>query len=323
MIKPEDVRSPVALVSTTSFVIMAGITTWALAKGGTGPLLNQGTPSSFQGLSRGWAWFYAITSSVGGISSGILNQADFTRFVPRQGMQIPGNVLAPLVPGIIVPLFGLLTASATMNIYGGEPIWNPLELIIRWMSADYSPISRVAAFTCSVGFMSSQLAENVLANGYAAGMDLAGLFPHWINIRRGALIAALLSWVPRPWLFYHSSSNFIAIMSSFSVFLAPLTGIMMCDYFLVRNQKIELSNLFSDTPNGAYWYQGGINWMAMLTWVFCFIPALPGMLATFNAEIVVSEILMNYYHGNYIFGMSGLIGSCPNKAIPYTGADAG
>lgn len=25
-------------------------------------------------------------------------------------------------------------------------------------------------------------------------------------------------------------------MSSFSVFLAPLTGIMMCDYFLLRRQ---------------------------------------------------------------------------------------
>lgn len=196
-------------------------------------------------LSPAWTWMYAITSSIGGISSGILNQSDFTRFARKQNVQVPSTLFGLVFPGVIVPLFGILTASATVNIYGGEPYWNPLTLVIQWMLDDYSAKSRAAAFFCSLGFVINQLAEYILGNGFEAGMDLDGLFPKYFNIRRGCLPWALLSWAVQPWLIYNTASVFVAAMAALSVFLEPLTGIMMVDYFAIRDPKIEVSQLYT------------------------------------------------------------------------------
>lgn len=113
-------------------------------------------------MSTSWAWIYGIVASVGNISAGILNQSDFTRFARRQGVQVPGMIISLLVPGVVVPIFGILTASATMAIYGGEAYWNPLTILHQWMLDDYSTKARAAAFFCSLGFVISQLAENTL-----------------------------------------------------------------------------------------------------------------------------------------------------------------
>lgn len=189
-----------------------------------------------------------------------------------------------------------------MNIYDGEAYWNPLTLVIQWMLDDYSATSRAAAFFCSLGFIISQLAENILGNGFAAGMDLAGLFPKYINMRRGCLIGALLSWAVQPWLFYNTSSVFVAVMSAFSVFLAPLTGIMMVDYFFIRKQRVEVSQLYTGSKEGSYWFTYGVNWRAIITWVVCFAPAMPGMIAALNTTIKVNYGATAYYRGNYLFG---------------------
>ncbi|GJC94418.1 NCS1 nucleoside transporter [Colletotrichum higginsianum] len=250
-----------------------------------------------------WAWVYGIIASVGNISAGILNQSDFTRFARRQGIQVPGIVFSLFVPGMIVPVFAILTASASMAIWGlDEPMWNPLTVITQWMVDDYSAKARAGAFFCSLGFVLGQIAENILGNGYAAGMDLAGLLPTWITIRRGALLAAALSWAVQPWEFYNTASVFVSVAASFSVFMGPLTGIMMTDYFVVRRQKIEMSQLYTGSKEGAYWYTYGFNWRAFVAWVVCFVPAMPGMIAAVNPSVKISDGLYKYYLGNYIFG---------------------
>lgn len=281
---------------------MLGITIWACTTaGGTGPLFKQGA-TQVPSLSHSWAWVYGIISGVGASSAGILNQSDFTRFSTKQGVQVPGIIFALLVPGIVVPIMGIVTASASVTIYGGEAFWNPLTLITQWMLEDYSAKVRAGAFFCGFGLILSQIAENVISNGYAAGMDLAGLFPKYIDIRRGCMICVLLSFAVQPWLFYNTASVFVAVASSFSVFLGPLTGVMLADYFIIRKRRIEISQLYTGSPEGSYYYTKGVNWRAIITWFGCFAPAMPGMIASVNPSVVVSEGLLNYYRGNYIFG---------------------
>lgn len=281
---------------------MLSITVWAyITAGGPGPLFTDGT-SVVSPIPPAWAFIYGIVASVGGISAGIVNQSDYTRFATKPGVQVPGILFSLFVPGMIVPFLGILTASASMTIYDGAPFWNPLTLITQWMLNDYSPAARAGSFVCGLGLMISQIAENVLGNGYAAGMDLAGLVPKYINIRRGCLICVVLSFAVQPWLFYNTASVFLAVAASFSVFLGPLTGIMMADYFIVRKQRIEISQLYTGSKEGAYWYTHGVNWRAMGSWFVCFAPALPGMIANVNPNVIVSDWFLNYYRGNYIFG---------------------
>ncbi|RVX68775.1 hypothetical protein B0A52_07661 [Exophiala mesophila] len=302
LVRPENAKWPVLFANGITFFVMLGITIWATNKaGGPGPLWYTGS-TSIPGMNYAWAWVYAIVASLGGISAGIINQSDFTRFARRQGVQVPGILFSLFIPGMAVPIMGLLTASASVEIYGGDPFWNPLTLITQWMLDDYSATSRAAAFFCGLGFIISQLAENIMANGYAAGMDLAGLFPKFINIRRGAIIGALLSWVVQPWLFYNTSSVFVATAASFSVFLGPLTGIMLADYYIIRRQNIEVTQLYTGSSEGSYYFWYGFNLRAIIVWVVCFVPAMPGMIGTLNPNIYVGQGAIQYYWGNYLFG---------------------
>ncbi|RFU32809.1 hypothetical protein B7463_g3585, partial [Scytalidium lignicola] len=304
-IRPENARNPVAVANAITFLVMMALCIWATSRGGVGPLIHKG--GGYTMMSRSWAWLYGISSSVGGVISGVLNQSDFTRFAHKQGVQVVGNIFSLLVLGTIIPIFSILTASATVNIYGGDPYWNPLTIVMQWMTDNYTPGSRAAAFFCSLGLLISQLAENIYGNAYSGGIDLSGLFPKYINIRRGCFLCALLSWAVQPWLVFNSASVFVATMSAFTVFLVPLVGIMLTDYFIIRKQRIELSQLYTSDPDGAYWFHYGFNWRAILVWIVCFAPGIPGMINSINPTIQVGSGMTNYFRGNYIYSFIGSV----------------
>jgi NCS1 family nucleobase:cation symporter-1 len=77
---------------------------------------------------------------------------------------------------------------------------------------------------------------------------------------------------------------------------------MLADYWIIRHQKIQISQLYTGSPEGSYWYTFGFNWRAIISWVVGFAPAMPGMIANVNLSVTVSEGALNYYRGNYLFG---------------------
>ncbi len=83
MVRPEKSKWPVAFANVTTFFVMLGICIWATTQaGGPGPLWHLGS-TSVVGFTRAWAWLYGICASLGGISAGILNQSDYTRFARK------------------------------------------------------------------------------------------------------------------------------------------------------------------------------------------------------------------------------------------------
>lgn len=80
---------------------------------------------------------------------------------------------------------------------------------------------RAAVFFAGVGLVICQLAINTIDNAFSAGMDLAGLLPKYLNIRRGAYISLILSIAMCPWQLLASAGTFISVMGAYSVFLGP------------------------------------------------------------------------------------------------------
>ena len=44
---------------------------------------------------------------------------------------------------------------------------------------------------------------------------------------------------------------------------APISGILLADYFFLRKQKLNLRALFEDDPSGEYYFHRGFNWLAL------------------------------------------------------------
>jgi NCS1 family nucleobase:cation symporter-1 len=79
----------------------------------------------------------------------------------------------------------------------------------------------------------------MLLGGLAGGCDLAVLWPQVINIRRGKFITAAVSLLTFPWILYNSTTSFTAVLNGYAVLLAPFSGILVADYFVIRRFKSE------------------------------------------------------------------------------------
>ena len=64
-------------------------------------------------------------------------------------------------------------------------------------------------------------------------------------------------------------------LTGYGAFLAPILGIMLCDYFLIRNQNLVLEDLYSADKNSSYYFTNGVNYKAMLAFAVGVLANLP------------------------------------------------
>ena len=115
-----------------------------------------------------------------------------------------------------------------------------------------------------------------------------------------------------PWEFLNTANAFISVLSGFSIFLGPLAGIMMADYFLIRRQKLKLSDLYTANDSSIYWYTHGFNFRAFGVWALAVFPCLPGWLNSVSSGSI--KVPIGWVHVSYLgwlLGSSHLPASAP------------
>ncbi|KAJ7129214.1 hypothetical protein C8R44DRAFT_978644 [Mycena epipterygia] len=100
-------------------------------------------------------------------------------------------------------------------------------------SGEGSGKARAGVFFLALGLALTSGFEKNCGNAVAGGIDLSGMFSRYINIRRGAFIIFMAARICQPWQLVNQATTFLTVISSFSVFLAPMMGIMSCDLFIL------------------------------------------------------------------------------------------
>ncbi|QLG73946.1 hypothetical protein HG535_0F04580 [Zygotorulaspora mrakii] len=254
--------------------------------------------STATGSTYSWAWVYLISYWFGSVSPGSVNQSDYSRFASSKTALWLGTILALLIPTTLVPVFGVIGASTTYKLYG-ESMWMPSDIFNHWLTEDYSAGARAGAFFCGVSFMMSQVAYTVSNAGFASGMDLAGLLPKYINIKRGALLCAVVSVACQPWNFYNNSSTFLTVMSSFGIVMTPIISVTICDNLVIRKRNYSVSQAY--LLKGEYYFYKGVNWRAVFAWVAGMTPGLPGIAWEVNNNYFHNTGIVNFYYGDSFF----------------------
>lgn len=297
-VKPRKVNIPSIVTCFMTLFAIIGMMAYLISEnGGPGPLYYKEVTLSAG--KRSWMWLFAITIWYSGVSAGVANQSDYSRFASGKKSCYWGLFLGIVLPGTFVSLAGMLCASACQQLYG-TAYWTPDEIVFQWLGESYSAKGRAAAFFIGISFTGSQLFLNLTQNGYACGMDLAGIFPKYINVTRGTLFVQLISWVVQPWTFFNTSSSFLNAMSSFGIFTTPIMTINIVEFYLVRKSKITLLDFFSLSSKGAYWYWHGFNWRAVTALLVGISLGIPGLVFSTNENLPVNTAMMNYFYG-YIF----------------------
>ncbi|KAI0916920.1 hypothetical protein AcW1_007757 [Taiwanofungus camphoratus] len=286
MVPPEKLQKPFfvsfLLFSGTAF----GLLIWAVhtAGGGGGPLFHQ--PATTPNV--GWAFVYGIMSVLGAWGGGTLGQSDWTRYASRRFSPTVSQLITAPLTISVTAIIGIIVTSCGQQILG-ELYWSPITMLAQIQEHYHSsPRARAAVFFGGIGCVATQLAISVVLNSVSTGMDMAGLAPRYINIRRGASIMAAVGVCTNPWQILSTGKLFLAVLSGFGVFIAPMTGVMLADYLVVRKCKLNMHDLYVGNSSSAYWYWHGFHWRAALAWVLGVWPLMPGFITTASGSTKVN-----------------------------------
>ncbi|WVQ82263.1 hypothetical protein IAT38_004391 [Cryptococcus sp. DSM 104549] len=275
LVPPERLQRPFVFSSIAFGCTLIGLLAWAVPKaGGGGPLFH--TPNTADSTS--FSMMLGITSILGSWGSGTLGQSDWVRYSERRYYPMLSQLIAAPVMITACALTGVVVTSASSQILG-EVVWQPVALLSAIQDYYHSSSGvRAAVFFAGFGCTCAQLSINVLLNSVSTGMDMAGLWPKYINIRRGAYLLAAFGLASNPWQLLASASTFISVISGIGIFSAPLTGILVADYILIRRCRLKVEDLYIGDKRSTYWYQGGFHWRAVLAFVVASWPFCPGFI---------------------------------------------
>ncbi|KAK7618777.1 permease for cytosine/purines, uracil, thiamine, allantoin-domain-containing protein [Phyllosticta citricarpa] len=275
MIPPEKLQLPFRITFVMITLTMFGMLGWAVhAAGGPGELFYTG--STKHGSTLSWNAVFGLQSIIGSQASGCLGQSDWTRYARTPNSALFGQLFCATILITVTAVCGILITSAAADVYG-EYIWNPFELLLEVQLRNPSDSAqRAGTFFAGLGFLVSQLALCQMLNGVSTGMDMAALCPKWINIRRGCYILTVIAIAICPWNYVVNPGTFITVLSGWSVFLSPMTGIVISDYFLVRFGEYHIGDMYMGNKKSCYWYWHGFNFRAFTAWILGMAPLLPG-----------------------------------------------
>jgi NCS1 family nucleobase:cation symporter-1 len=145
--------------------------------------------------------------------------------------------------------------------------------------------------------------------------------PKYFNIRRGVLFAVVIGgWAMVPWVILSSAKTFLSFMSAYAVFMAPIAGIMLIDYWIIKRRKYDVPALYD--PRGIYhtWVSevftifscyeifflksnSAQNWRALATISLVIVPMLPALANKVTPwSVQLPDGLINIFNINWLYG---------------------
>ncbi|MCW1924707.1 NCS1 family nucleobase:cation symporter-1 [Luteolibacter arcticus] len=285
-------------VLSAPFLLLVGVAlmVWAVAKaGGFGPV--------FAGNSRALpvneflpVFGAGLTAMVGFWATLSLNIPDFSRYARSQKDQVLGQAIGLPPTMTLYSFIGIVVTGATVVIYGGDGIWNPVDVIGKigspWLSA-------LALIALAIATLSTNIAANVVS----PANDFSNLAPKHISFRTGGMITAVIGILMMPWKLYADPNGYIFTwLIGYSALLGPIAGIMIADYFVLRRRKLDVDELYR--TNGIYRFTNGFSLAGLSAFLLSVSPNLPGFLVQIGAldAASVPDIFETLYRQAWFVG---------------------
>ncbi|MGH7719424.1 MAG: cytosine permease, partial [Gemmatimonadaceae bacterium] len=286
--------SPFLLV--VGFALLA----WAWTRaGGLGAMLENPAGTTGDRSGVGAVFGAGLTSAVAFWGTMALSIPDFSRFARSQKDQVVGQTVGLPAAMALFAFVGAAVTNATSVIYGSR-IADPVTLLAR--------IGGPAMIILSmVGLAVATLTTNIAANVVAPANGFSNLAPQRISFRAGAMITAVIGILMLPWRLYNDAAAYIFTwLIGYGALLGPVAGILLADYFVLRRQQLNVSDLYR--RGGQYEYANGVNWVAVLALVLGVLPNLPGFLGALGV-VRPSPLATAVYNSAWFVGFGVAFGA--------------
>jgi len=287
---------------------------WAKAGGGllseVGDIFSGGTRSGgFEGLGSFGAFIAVFSIMVGYFAAVVINFGDFARFVKNESEMKKGNLWGLVGNVIFFSFITLMITGGTIAIFG-EYIASPTDMVAKVDNLFLTIIAAFAFFAATVGI-------NMVANFIPPAYDLANLMPKKINFRMGGLITAGCGFViGGMWVAVITQMGLFPFVNTLGAILAPVFGIMIVDYYIIKKERLSVDDLFDASPKGKYHYNNGFNHKGMLAW------GISGYIAigTVWPNILIFDGLTNFFAnlgggGGYAWMIGAALGAIIHLVI--------
>ena len=262
---------------------------WAKAGGGllseVGNIFSGGARSGgFEGLGTFGAFLAVFSIMVGYFAAVVINFGDFARFVKNEDEMKKGNLWGLVGNIIFFSFITLMITGGTIAVFG-EYIEQPIDMVAKVDNILLTIIAAFAFFAATVGI-------NMVANFIPPAYDLANLIPSKINFRIGGMITAGCGFVIGGlWVSVISQMGMFPFVNTLGAILAPVFGIMIVDYYIIKKGRLDVNALFSSSKSGKYYYKDGFNQKGMLAWI------ISGYIAigTVWPNILIFDGLTNFF----------------------------
>ena len=186
----------------------------------------------------------------------ILNIGDFSRYVKNSSENSKGNysLIINLVIFSFVSVFLVLGADiviAKKFLEVDQLLTNPTDIIGK-IDNNYLTVIAILFILVASG------STNMIANYIPSQNVLLNFFPKSLDKSSSGLLIIFLGLVfGGLWLPILSQSGALSIIDTIGSFFGPIAGVLIADYYLIKNNELISKDIFSDLKSGTYFYSGG------------------------------------------------------------------
>ena len=200
----------------------------------------------------------------------IVNFGDFSRFVKNENELKKGN-LSLLINLIFFSIFAIFI------VIGADIILNKnLQVMDRILVSPTDIIGKFDNIFLSVTalffILFATASTNLIANFIPSQNCLINLMPSKLNPTSSGLIIGILGFfIGALWVPLLSQIGILSIVDTFGAFFGPIFGIIIADYYLIKEKEIVNKDIFSTNENGAYYFSGGWHLKAIYALFVAFV----------------------------------------------------
>ena len=200
----------------------------------------------------------------------IVNFGDFSRYAKNENEVNKGNLslLLNLLIFSFLAIFLVLGSSVFFekNLIAVDRILtNPTDIIGK---LDNTLLTFIALLFILVASTST----NLIANYIPSQNSIINFFPNRSSLRSSGIIIILLGFIFAVfWDPILSKIGILSFVDTLGSFFGPIAGVMIVDYYVVKNKKVINKDIFSSNKDGAYHYSGGWQIKAIYSLVIGFI----------------------------------------------------
>ena len=200
----------------------------------------------------------------------ILSFGDFSRYVKNESELKKGN-FSLILNLIIFTAFALFIVSGVDAFLKQNPenlsriLTNPMDIIGK---LDDLLITVLALCFIIVASASTNLIANFIPSQYT----LINFAPSSLTLKSASYIIAFFGLIIGIfWLTFLSQIGILSFIDTFGAFFGPLFGIMISDYYFIRNGKLNNKDIYSLENNGEYYYSAGWHLKGVYSLIIGFI----------------------------------------------------